>query len=138
MYNFINPNEIKPRGWLRTQLEIELNGLCGNLDKMWPDVRDSAWIGGEREGWERVPYWLDGFIPLAYLLDNEDAITRAKKYIDAIVDRQQKDGWICPCTEEEREKYDTWSFMLIGKVFAQYCEFTNDERVSNSLSKAMR
>ncbi len=138
MYNFINPNEIKPRGWLRDQLEIELNGLCGNLDKMWPDVRDSAWIGGEREGWERVPYWLDGFIPLAYLLDNEDAIARAKKYMDAIVDRQQKDGWICPCAPEEREKYDTWSFMLIGKVFAQYHEFTGDERVYDALYKAMR
>lgn len=138
MYNFINPNEIKPRGWLRTQLEIELDGLCGNLDKMWPDVRDSAWIGGEREGWERVPYWLDGFIPLAYLLDNKDAIERAAKYINAIVDRQQKDGWICPCTLEEREKYDTWSFMLIGKVLAQYCDFTNNERVYNALYKAMR
>ena len=138
MYNFFNPNEIKPRGWLRDQLEIELNGLCGNLDKMWPDVRDSAWIGGEREGWERVPYWLDGFIPLAYLLDNKDAIDRAAKYINAIVDRQQKDGWICPCTPEEREKYDTWSFMLIGKVFAQYCEFTNDERVYNALYSSMR
>lgn len=138
MYNFFNSTEIKPEGWLRRQLELQLSGLCGNLDKVWPDVRDSAWIGGDREGWERVPYWLDGFIPMAYLLDNKDAIARAKKYIDAIVDRQQKDGWICPCTEEEREKYDTWSFMLIGKVLALYCEFTNDERVYDALYRAMR
>ncbi|MBQ8836329.1 MAG: glycoside hydrolase family 127 protein [Clostridia bacterium] len=138
MYSFVNPNEIKPRGWLRRQLELQLDGLCGNLDKVWPDVRDSAWVGGEREGWERVPYWLDGFIPLAYLLDNKDAIERASRYINAIVDRQQKDGWICPCTEEERATYDTWSFMLIGKVLAQYCEFTNDERVYNALYRAMR
>jgi hypothetical protein len=27
------------------------------------DVRDSRWIGGDRDGWERVPYWLDGFVP---------------------------------------------------------------------------
>ena len=56
-------------GWLRRQLEIQANSLSGNLDKMWPDIQDSAWIGGDREGWERVPYWLDGFIPLAYLLE---------------------------------------------------------------------
>ena len=74
MYNFFNPTEIKPQGWIRRQLEIELNGLGGNLDKMWPDVRDSAWVGGDREGWERVPYWLDGFIPMAYLLENEDLL----------------------------------------------------------------
>ncbi|MBQ4151177.1 MAG: glycoside hydrolase family 127 protein [Clostridia bacterium] len=138
MYNFFNPTEIKPHGWIRRQLELQLNGLGGNLDKMWPDVRDSAWVGGDREGWERVPYWLDGFIPLAYLLDDKDAIARAAYYINAIVDRQQKDGWICPCTKEEREKYDTWSFMLIGKVLAQYCEFTGDERVYNALYRAMK
>ena len=59
-------NEIKPHGWLLDQLKIQANSLSGNLDKMWPDVKDSSWIGGTKDGWERVPYWLDGFIPLAY------------------------------------------------------------------------
>lgn len=39
MYNYCNPQEIKPTGWLRRQLEIQAKGLAGNLDKMWPDVR---------------------------------------------------------------------------------------------------
>ena len=95
-------DEIKPAGWLKKQLEIQAEGLSGNLDKIWPDIKDSRWIGGDREGWERVPYWLDGFIPLAYLLDNDDMKQRAKKYIDAIISRQQEDGWICPCSFEER------------------------------------
>ena len=73
MYNFFSPIQITPQGWLKDQLTIQAKGLAGNLDKMWPDVRDSAWIGGNREGWERVPYWLDGFVPLAYLLEDEDA-----------------------------------------------------------------
>ena len=126
MYNFFSPLQITPRGWLRDQLMIQAEGLAGNLDKMWPDVRDSAWIGGDREGWERVPYWLDGFIPLAFLLRDEDRIARAEKYIASILDRQQKDGWICPCTMEERPSYDPWSLLLIGKVLAMYCEFTKD------------
>ena len=37
--------QIKPTGWLRRQLEIQAKGLSGNLDKMWPDIRDSKWIG---------------------------------------------------------------------------------------------
>ena len=57
--------EIKPEGWLRRQLEIQAEGLSGHLDLIWPDIRDSKWIGGDKDGWERVPYWLDGFIPLA-------------------------------------------------------------------------
>jgi hypothetical protein len=129
MYNFINPNEIKPRGWLRDQLEIELNRLCGNLDKMWPDVRDSAWIGGEREGWERVPYWLDGFVPLAYLLEDEDKIAVAKRYIDAIIAQQKSDGWICPCEDDKREGYDPWAIILITKTLTVYYECSRDERI---------
>ena len=82
MYNYLDPEKITPQGWLRKQLLLQAKGLSGNLDKIWPDIRDSKWIGGDREGWERVPYWLDGFIPLAYLLEDEDLKARAKKYID--------------------------------------------------------
>ena len=70
--NRILYRDLQPEGWLKRQLEIQAEGLAGNLDRVWPDVRDSAWIGGDREGWERVPYWLDGFIPLACLLRDED------------------------------------------------------------------
>ena len=128
-WNFYTTKEIKPGGWLKRQLEIQAEGLTGNLDKIWPDVRDSAWIGGDREGWERVPYWLDGFIPLAYLLENEDMIARAKKYIDAILSSQKQDGWICPCSDEERKTYDTWAVQLISKVLVVYYECSGDERI---------
>ena len=93
-WNFFTSKELKPAGWLKRQLEIQAEGLCGNLDKVWRDVRDSAWIGGDADGWERVPYWLDGFIPMAYLLEDEDMIARAKKYMDAIISSQCEDGWI--------------------------------------------
>ena len=29
--------EIKPSGWLKRQLEIQADGLPGNLYKIWPD-----------------------------------------------------------------------------------------------------
>ena len=137
-YKFLTTNEINPTGWLKKQLEIQANGLCGNLDKVWPDVRDSAWIGGDREGWERVPYWLDGFIPLAYLLGNEDMISRAKKYIDAIISAQKDDGWICPCKEDERDNYDTWAVLLICKVLCLYCDCSKDNSVIKVIEKCLK
>ena len=91
-FTYLKPAEIKPQGWLRKQLELQAEGLSGHLDLIWPDIRDSRWIGGDREGWERVPYWLDGFIPLAWLLEDQELQARAKRYIDAILDGQQKDG----------------------------------------------
>lgn len=135
---FLPPRDIKPLGWLRRQLEIQANGLSGNLDKIWPDVRDSRWVGGDKEGWERVPYWLDGFIPLAYLLDDKDMQDRAAKYMDAILSRQQKDGWICPCAPEERGGYDMWALILIAKVMVVYAECSGDERIVPTLTAALR
>ncbi len=135
---YFKSRNLKPRGWMRQQLEIQAKGLSGNLDKMWPDVKDSAWIGGEREGWERVPYWLDGFIPLAWLLEDEDMKNRAEKYINAIVERQKPDGWICPGNDEDRKNYDVWAVFLIGKVFTVYWEFTGSEKVKESLYRAMK
>ncbi len=137
-YEFFTTAELKPSGWLKKQLEIQADGLSGALDKVWRDVRDSAWIGGEAEGWERVPYWLDGFIPLAFLLDDEDKKQRAKKYIDAILERQKPDGWICPCSDEEREKYDLWAVFLISKVLMLWYDCSNDERALNAVYRALK
>mgnify|MGYP003288951080 CR=1 FL=1 len=137
-WNFFTSKELKPDGWLRRQLEIQAEGLSGNLHKIWPDIRDSAWIGGNREGWERVPYWLDGFIPLAYLLENQDMISTVKKYIDSILSKQQSDGWICPCKKDKRAKYDTWALQLICKTLTVYYECSGDERASEAIYKAFK
>lgn len=138
IWRYYSPKELKPQGWLRRQLEIQATGLSGNLDKVWPDVRDSAWIGGSREGWERVPYWLDGFIPLAYLLEDADMISRAKKYIDAILAGQQEDGWICPCSMAARPQYDSWAVQLISKVLTVYYECAGDERIPDALYRLLK
>lgn len=138
IYSFFTSRELKARGWLLRQLETEAAGLCGNLDKVWPDVRDSAWIGGDREGWERVPYWLDGAVPLAYLLGDKDLIARTKRYIDSILARQEADGWICPVAPEKRKKYDTWAILLISKVLLRYYECSGDERIPEALYRLMK
>ena len=137
-WNFYTSKEMKPDGWLRRQLEIQAEGLSGNLYKIWPDIRDSAWIGGNCEGWERVPYWLDGFIPLAYLLENEEMIATAKKYIDAIVSAQENDGWICPCKKEERAKYDTWAIQLICKTLKVYYDCSGDENIPDVIYRVLK
>ncbi len=137
-FDFYTSKEIKPRGWLRRQLEIQAEGLSGNLDKIWPDIRNSSWIGGDKEGWERVPYWLDGFVPLAYLLENEDMIARAKKYIDAILSFQKPDGWICPCKDEDRKTYDTWAVQLISKTLTVYYQCSGDERIPDVVYRVLK
>lgn len=137
-FKLFTTSELKPSGWLKRQLEIQADGLSGNLDKIWPDIRDSKWIGGNCEGWERVPYWLDGFIPMAYMLEDDDKITRAKKYIDAIIAGQKEDGWLCPCTDEERPDYDMWALFLIDKVLMLYYDCSGDERIPDIVYKSLK
>ena len=137
-YSFLPPASFRPEGWLKRQLQLQADGLAGQLDRIWPDVSDSKWIGGEHEGWERVPYWLDGFIPLAWLLDDEEMKARAHRYIHHILDSQQEDGWICPCEKAKRAHYDVWVVFLICKVLALYADFTGDERAEEAVEKALR
>ncbi len=53
--------------------------------------------------------------------------------IEAILLRQQEDGWICPCREEEQGKYDLWAVLLTGKVLTEYAEFTGDAWAESAL-----
>lgn len=138
-YRPLNPNAIKPEGWLRCQLEIQAEGLSGNLYKVWPDIRDSVGVGGDRNDWERVPYWLDGFIPLAYLLGDEEKIRVAEKYVNGIIKGQRSDGWISTAPKEAREVDDnTWEYLLTCKVLALYCDFTKDRKVEKALYAALK
>ena len=137
-YRTLPAGKIHPKGWLKKQLEIQAAGLSGNLDRFWPDIKDSKWIGGGCEGWERVPYWLDGFIPLACLLENQDMKKRADRYINAILERQQEDGWLCPCSREERAGYDMWALFLILKVLVLYHDVTQDPRIEPAVYKALK
>ena len=137
-YTLFSPANIRPAGWMRRQLALQAAGQAGNLDKIWPSIRDSAWIGKSSDSWERVPYWLDGFIPLAFLLDDDDLKARAKRYIDAILERQQPDGWICPCPPKERANYDVWAVLLITKVLVLWHECTDDERIPDAVYRALK
>ena len=135
-YSFYGTTAVRPTGWLRRQLEIQAAGLTSRLAEFWPDIKDSAWIGGTADGWERVPYWLDGLIPLAWLLDDERCKAMAKRYIDGIIAAQEEDGWICPC--EDRGRYDVWAYLLILKVLVVYNRATGDDRVEEPIRRALK
>ena len=76
---------VRPEGWLKDQLTIAANGLTGHLDEFWPSVKNTAWKGGEGEAWERGPYYLDGLVPLAYILQDERLIAKAASWIEPIL-----------------------------------------------------
>jgi DUF1680 family protein len=132
---------IKPRGWLKRQLEIQANGLSGHVDEFWPDLKNSGWIGGTGESWERAPYFLDGLVPLAYTLGDQRLIEKAKKWVNWTIEHQRADGRLGP--ELGKGKYAThwqesdewWPNMIVLKFLAQYQEATGDPRVIPVMDK---
>jgi hypothetical protein len=122
---------VRPAGWLARQLRLQADGMGGHLDEFWPDVGvNSGWLGGTGESWERGPYFLDGLVPLAYLLDDSKLKGKAQRFINWTLDHQRADGMIGPTTND-----DWWPRMVTVKALAQYVEATQDPRVLPVLTK---
>lgn len=132
--------QVKPSGWLRRQLAIQADGLHGHLDEFWRDVAESRWIGGDAEGWERGPYWLDGMVPLAFLLDDPRLVAKAGRWVNEILARQHEDGWLGPLDMNIRDeyRYDPWPNFVTLKALIQYHEATEDERIPVAIERFFR
>ena len=124
-FHFLPLGSVKPRGWLKRQLQIQADGQTGHLPEFWESLGPkSGWLGGDGESWERGPYFLDGLVPLAYLLEDEKLIREAKKWLDWTLNSQDEQGHFGPKTLD-----DWWPFGIILKTLTQYQEATGDGRV---------
>ena len=132
--NAFNPlplGAVVPEGWLRKQEQIQAAGLTGHLDEFWNDVGpNSGWLGGTGESWERGPYYLDGLLPLAYQLNDQQLIAKAKRWVEWTLQSQQPDGQFGP-----QKNDDWWPRMVMLKVLTQYQEVSGDSRVIPFLEK---
>ena len=136
---------IKPEGWLQQQLVIMKNGATGHLDEYYPKLKnDNGWLGGKGDGWEETPYWLDGAVPLAYLLDDKALQDKVLKYINWSLEHQRPTGFFGPLTKKElagkpmescADGDDWWPRMVMLKVMQQYYTATNDPRVIPFMTK---
>jgi hypothetical protein len=130
-FYFLPLGSVRPAGWLQEQLRIQANGLSGHLDETWADVgSNSGWLGGTGESWERGPYFLDGLVPLAWLLDDARLKAKAQRYIDWTLSNQAPNGMIGPTSTD-----DWWPRIVMLKSLTQYQELTADPRVIPVMEK---
>lgn len=117
-------------------------GTTGHLDEVYAKVKnDNGWLGGKGDGWEETPYWLDGAVPLAYLLDDKQLQEKVLRYIHWTLNNQRPSGYFGPITKWERETKKTitasdcdkgedwWPKMIMLKVLQQYYSATQDPQV---------
>jgi len=131
---------IKPGGWLKKQLELQRDGLTGNLGEIsiWLSKNDNAWLskdGKGKYGWEELPYWLKGYGDIAYMLDDEEMIRKTKFWIEAVLKNQRDNGDFGPAIEKGTGKRDLWTNMPMLWCMQSYYEYSNDPRVLSFMSK---
>ena len=91
---------VKPAGWLNEQLVRMRDGMTGHLDSLYPQVMGprNGWLGGDGDVWERGPYWIDGLLPLAYILEDRRLIAKVQPWIEWALASQTADGNFGPVT----------------------------------------
>jgi hypothetical protein len=136
----IPATEITPMSWQRDQLKRMAHGLGGHLGEVYPNVGPNcAWKGGSGDSWERGPYYLDGLMALAYILDDEKLKKKAQKWVEWSLKSQQPNGYFGPKPVHHKQKSsakiqrdnkpDWWPRMIVLKALITYQESTRDKRV---------
>ncbi|GAA3310724.1 hypothetical protein GCM10020295_78550 [Streptomyces cinereospinus] len=94
----------------------------------------------ERGGWEEVPYWLRGYVPLAVATRDRTALARSRQWIDAILATQQSDGFFGPraLRTSLNAGPDFWPFLPLLQALRTHEEFTGDPRVVPFLIRFLR
>ena len=129
--------KVQPKGWLRNYLELQRDGLNGQLGTVsaWLDKNNNQWLSDSGDhGWEEVPYWLRGYCSLAYILDDEAMKKEAQTWFEAVLKNQKADGFLGP-RNYEGDKPEIWAQMIMLWALQTYYEYSGDQRVLDAMTK---
>ncbi|WP_344497358.1 RICIN domain-containing protein [Streptomyces enissocaesilis] len=133
---------VRPRGWLDGQLRLQLAGLCGRYDEIshFLDFATSGWVHPERGAWEELPYWLRGYVDLAIVTRDADALATARRWFDAILATQQSDGFFGPRSLRTSlgGGPDFWPYLPLLQALRSWQEYTGDSRIIPFLTHFLR
>lgn len=116
---------IEAEGWLYEMLDRQRKGLTGNLDELYSHVMGerNGWLGGDGDVWERGPYWIDGLLPLAYILDDKDLKAKVQPWIEWALASQDEEGYFGPTKElpyeeglQRNNARDWWPKMVMWNL----------------------
>lgn len=131
---------VTPKGWLRSYLERQRQGLTGNLGKIsaWLQKEDNAWLSSEGKGqwgWEELPYWLKGYSELGYILNDEAMIAETKTWIEGTLKSQRANGDFGPDHRFQDGTRDYWANMVMLFTLQSWYEHSNDPRVLELMTR---
>ena len=151
-YNALPPGAIHPEGWLLDWAEAARDGITGHLDER-SNTFKKGWSGEDFKaagvkphgtGWplEQCAYWLDGLVRLAYILDDETLIAKAKSRLDPIVDAVNNgkgDSLIFWRPKSDLDDFfNNWAHSHMARALVAYYQASGDQRILDALVKVYR
>ncbi len=141
-YQILPFGSIKPSGWIKVQMQNDVDGFVGNLDKLVPDLINDPIYGsgrlhknskmkdlgnnkeGDTEGSEQYKWWnsetqsnwWDGYIRNVILLNDKKRLEKVKNYIQKILKSQDEDGYIGIYDKELRYHFNSENGELWSKT----------------------
>jgi DUF1680 family protein len=133
---------IKPTGWLKVQMQKDVDGYLGNLDRLVPDLINDPIYGtgrlhknsqskdlgnlksGDLEGSEQYKWWnsetqsnwWDAYIRNVFLLNDAAGIKKVETYIKQILATQDEDGYLGIYDKELRYNFNSENGELWAKA----------------------
>jgi hypothetical protein len=136
------PGSVRPNGWLRRQLDLQVNGLNGRMPEVsdYLVYDDCGWVDPSKHGWEELPYWLRGFTDLGLVTGDGRVREQTRRWIEGILATRQADGWFGPSALRTSLEGgpDFWPHMPVLDALRSYAEATGDERVPALLTGYFR
>ena len=132
---------IKPGGWLLKSIELQRDGLAGELPQIsaWLTKKNNAWLNKNGQGdwgWEEMPYWLKGYANMGYVLNDKKLIGESMIWINGTLNSQRDNGDFGPYViRKTTGKRDLWAQMLMLFVLQSYYEYSHDSRVVTHMTK---
>jgi hypothetical protein len=133
---------VKPQGWLRKQLQLQVGGFHGHLGEISSFIRKSnnAWLDPAGKGdcfWEEVPYWLRGYAAAAFLLDDPLLVAEAKAWLEPSLVGQRPNGYFG--TEAlsglDGREPDLMPHLNMLYAYRFYYEYSADKRILDLMTR---
>ena len=154
-FETISFSAIKPTGWLKKEIEKNLSGFTGHLDSLVPSLMIDDDIYGKNRLTKKVKSkdvgalsnggdwqvqflwwnsesqsnWRDGYIRSTILVNNQQYLSRIKKYIDKILSTQDADGYLGIYDKDLRyhfnnENGELWAKTTLLRGLLAWYEYT--------------
>lgn len=139
-------NTIRPKGWLFDLLNLQAEGITGNLEVAgypfntvgWDNYNEKVPEEGKKPDWwpyEQTAYWVDGMQRCGMLLNSRKLLDKANKSFEHALSTKDNDGYIGPkMFKNVNDGWMRWAHVVFFRALMAKYDETQDSGIVDSIS----